>query len=309
MMRRTRLRLISLGVAVAVAAAVLTAGPVAVAQANSSVTTPENVRVEDVSPTSATVRWDGSQSDVGGISYVLLLEYSYLRKFVKAPETELTLSLGPGTDYRVRVQAMDAQGHLSDWSDPLEFTTPNVPPPTVPENVRASIEPGSVTIDWDPSTADLGVAEYQVTMGSTTRYTTQTSASFDVPPGGEFVAKVRARDTAYRWSEFSDPLSVSVPPAEDWEPPTAPANFRATPLEGQEGVFFEWDASTGGLEPLTYHIHLDGTEIELTRDLFLESPYFVMCTSPWQMSATFVVTANSYGVQSPPSNSITLCFA
>jgi hypothetical protein len=119
---------------------------------------------------------------------------------------------------------------------------------------------------------------------------------------------VKARDNAYRWSASSDPIEVTVDPAEEWEPLTAPSNLRAVP-DQQGGVIFEWDAAAGGLGPLTYLLYLDGTEIESTQDLHLQSPYFVECTNDWQTRASFVVTARSHGVESPASNPITLCFA
>jgi hypothetical protein len=208
----------------------------------------------------------------------------------------------------VRVQASDAAGRVSAWSDPIVFTTPDVPLPSTPENVRATVSPGSVTIEWDPSTAELGVREYQVNFGGLSRLTKDTTATFDIPPGGEFDVMVRAQDNAFRWSDFSDPIEVTVPAAEEWEPLTAPSNLRAVP-DQQGGVIFEWDAATGGLGPLTYLLYLDGTEIESTQDLHLQSPYFVECTNDWQTRASFVVTARSHGVESPASNPITLCFA
>jgi hypothetical protein len=274
---------------------------------NPAVTTPANLRA-DVGATEVTVDWDPSTSEAGGVSYTLLLEYSYHRKWFHTNEPTMTFAVGPSTSYEVRVQASDAASRLSAWSDPLEFTTPDAPLPSTPENVRATTSPGSATVEWDPSTAELGVKDYQVTFGGLTRLTVDTTATFAVPPGGEFTVTVKARDNAYRWSASSDPIEVTVDPAEEWEPLTAPSNLRAVP-DQQGGVIFEWDAAAGGLGPLTYLLYLDGTEIESTQDLHLQSPYFVECTNDWQTRASFVVTARSHGVESPASNPITLCFA
>jgi hypothetical protein len=184
---------------------------------------------------------------------------------------------------------------------------------TTPANVEATAAPGSVAVTWDPSTGDAGVQDYLVTLrgapdGKTYgRWTTDTSATFTLPPGGKIQVSVTARDQAGRWSDSSPPVAVTIPPAADWTPPQAPSNLRAV-TDGAE-IVFQWEASPGGVAPIEYRIKLDGVTVDFSRETRLRSPYFAECTSPTQISASFTVAATSWGLESPPSNAIELCFA
>lgn len=45
---------------------------------------------------------------------------------------------------------------------------------------------------------------------------------------------------------------------------TAPTNVRAGVDSQGQVTAIEWDASTGGNGPITYHVYLDGSEIEMS---------------------------------------------
>jgi hypothetical protein len=305
MTRRTT-KIASLGAGLVLALPALVAAGVPARAAYDTVTTPTNIQV-DVGASSVTVSWEPSMSTAGDISiYYVKLGSQWL--WTENPT--LTLFLKPSWTYTLSVQAQDEAYNRSDWSDPIQFTTSDEPPVTTPANVQADDSPGSVTVTWEPSSSDAGVQEYVVslhggTIGHVAQRTSSTTATFEVPHGGEFEVTVKAQDTAYRWSATSDPILATVQPAQDWEPPSAPTNFRAVP-DGDE-IVFQWDAATGGAQPITYEIALDGDVIDSTRDTQLRSPYFAEC-QPWQTPSTFVVTANSYGFESPPSNPLELCF-
>lgn len=86
--------------------------------------------------------------------------------------------------------------------------------PTAPTGLAAS-DAGfnSVTLDWNPSTDNIGVKEYQVfqdgTLGGTSTDTFYTAAS--LAPGTDYLFKVRAKDEAGNVSAFSDEITVSTP--------------------------------------------------------------------------------------------------
>lgn len=305
-MTRHRARTASLAATVVMVFAALVVGSGTATARDNVVTTPADVQV-DVSTGSVTVSWDASTSTAGDISiYYVKLGSQWLW----TEGTTMTLSLQPNRTYTLSVQAQDEAYNRSEWSDPTEFTTSDEPPVTTPANVQVDDSPGSMTVTWEPSSSDAGVREYVVsirggTIGHVAQRTSSTTATFETPPGGEFEVTVKAQDTAYRWSDASDPVRATVDPAEDWEPPSAPTNFRAVP-DGDE-IVFQWDAPAGGAEPITYEIALGDDVIESTRHTQLRSPYFAECR-PGQTPLTFVVTANSFGFASPPSNPLELCF-
>lgn len=271
-------------------------------------TTPDNLRAE-VGTSSVTVQWDPSQSDVGVTIYYVKLDGRWF--FTEEPI--ITFHLAQNQTYQVEVQAQDAGWRRSDWSDPFQFTTPNEFPVTTPGDVQVSESPGSLSVQWDAASSDAGVLDYTATVrggpdGTVARRTTGTSATFPIPPGGEVDVTVTARDRAYRLSDSSDPVEATVPADPDWDPPEAPTNLRAV-FDSQGWVQrVEWDAAEGGADPLTYHLLLDGSEIERTQDLEVEVFAFARCPEGAPNPMTFTVMATSEGFESGESNPITLCF-
>lgn len=283
----TTSKIMSLGASLTLALATVVIGIGPAAAGTDPLPPPANLRVTDLDHTSATVEWDPSP---GATHYTVI--WSPPVNWLDTEDTSITFPVEwPGARYHVSVRAYDDDG--SSLASSLTFTAPKAPPPPVPpmpENFQAAASPGSLTVEWDPSFVDGVEAEAYVVRLSPTHtgiVTSDTTLTHNVPPGHEYSVTVTARNGFFSESERSEPLEVTVPPAEDWEPLTAPSNLRAAPV--------------------TYHLHLDGTEIESTRDLHLNSPYFAECTGPGQTPATFVVTATSHGVASPPSNSIILC--
>jgi hypothetical protein len=134
-------------------------------------------------------------------------------------------------------------------------------------------------------------------------------ASFDLPSGGSYEVTVRAFDNAWRSSDTSEPVAVTVPPADDWSPPSAPTNLRAT-FNANVPTLVQWDAATGGSGMVLYDVIIVeyDTNIETTANLEIELGDFGECEPGDPQPLTFVVTATSQGFVSPPSNPITLCF-
>jgi hypothetical protein len=275
-------------------------------------TTPTNVAAE-VGASSVRLDWAPSTSD----SEIAIYFVKVNGNWHWTDKTSINLYLRRSTTYRVEIQAQDTSYLRSAWSNPIEFTTPDIFPVTTPGDVRASSPPGTVTVDWDPSTSDARILDYVVTLdgghnGAVSKRTSDTHAAFDVPSGGDFVITVKGRDLAYRWSEPSAPVVVRVEPSEDWRPPSPPTNLRASfDAEGRVRLL-SWDASTGGVGTVTYSVIIveyNNTPIETTSDLSVELLEFGRCPANQLDTLTFVVTATANGVVSPPSEPLTLCFA
>jgi hypothetical protein len=240
---------------------------------------------------------------------------NYLR-YEWTEEPTATFYLAKRRTYTVTVGAVAADyTRSSEWSEPVTFTTPDEFPVTTPSNIQVTSSQGVVTVSWDRSASDAGMMDYVAILhggangpNGSRILEAATTTTFAYPPGGDLWVTVQARDKAYRYSDTSDPVPVTVEPADNWEPPSTPANFRAAPTDS--GILFQWDEPAHGIGPFAYEIYLDGSEVEEVRgDLELDSSYFFECnTRPGLTPAEFTITAKSYGFTSPPGESITLCF-
>jgi hypothetical protein len=90
---------------------------------------------------------------------------------------------------------------------------PDVNPPTVPENLTATVvTTSSITVQWSPSTDDVGVVGYQQRLDSGPPVSgIGTTATFtDLDPETEYDVDVRAFDAAGNFSDWSTPLPVTT---------------------------------------------------------------------------------------------------
>ncbi|PSL55034.1 chitinase (glycosyl hydrolase family 18) [Saccharothrix carnea] len=125
--------------------------------------------------------------------------------------------LTPNTAYSFTVKAKDTKGTLSTASNVLTATTNNpaddTQPPTAPANPRGTAkDAGSVTLSWDASTDNRGVANYDVYQGGTVKATvTGTTAKVDgLSPSTPYTFTVRARDLYDNVSAASNAVTVST---------------------------------------------------------------------------------------------------
>lgn len=137
--------------------------------------------------------------------------------------------------------------------------------PDPPTNLRVTdLHAEGMSVAWDP--VDRG-SEYIVRINaavccSTRRVvTTELHATFaNLMWDMTYQVFVSAK-VGFTYTDSST-ITVTTPPIEGYEPPSAPASFRVT-RDAQGAVdLFVWDASTGGHGTITY-------------DLYLESPGFL----------------------------------
>ena len=125
---------------------------------------PVNVLVTAVSDVSVSLVWDASTDDTG------VAGYRVFRDGVDVGTTsELVFTdggLDAETTYSYTVSAFDGVPNESAQSAPVEATTdatPDVTAPSVPVNVLVTaVSDVSVSLVWDASTDDTGVAGYRV---------------------------------------------------------------------------------------------------------------------------------------------------
>lgn len=125
-------------------------------------TAPQNVTIEEVTFETVTLSWEASTDNKGVAKYNVIVDGEY---YTAVSSTTVTVEgLDPGVTYEFTVTAADAAGNVSDVSTPVEGTTnADEEAPTVPQNVTISnVNATSVTLAWDASTDNAGIAGYDI---------------------------------------------------------------------------------------------------------------------------------------------------
>ncbi|HEX2291335.1 MAG TPA: fibronectin type III domain-containing protein [Pseudonocardiaceae bacterium] len=201
----------------------LIAPGVAAAQADTQPpSAPTQLRVQDVSFTSATFTWSPSTDASGWVMYEVeasALPRS-LQRFGSTEPRKTVTGLVPGLTYTASVVAVDGAGNRSAPAS-TQFTTPvDATPPTTPTNLRAVTVDGTLdTIVWNAAT-DRSALRYVVRSSGNWLYGTRSTSvtTFDllyivcvVPPGSTHTLTVEAMDEHLNVSARSNPLTVTFP--------------------------------------------------------------------------------------------------
>ncbi len=237
-------------------------------------TTPTNLTVTAMTPTSVSLSWGPSTDNSGTFSYYL----SGVGPAVVVPQTRTShtiTGLTPGTTHTLRVAARDLAGNNSKSSNAVTVTLPGVMPgaPTKPAVQVVGVGPTHASLTW-ASTDNGPTIWYTIyingQMVSTTnlRAGTFTCAAVMVPTycvpidqSTTYTFTVRARDGEGNLSPMSDPLPVTTAPADpnDQTPPAQPANITADNIGGF--LLVSWSPSTDDHAPpslISYDIYVNG---------------------------------------------------
>ena len=173
-------------------------------------------QVGAATPTTVDVAWNAATDDVGVQLYEVYHGGSKI-KTVGANQLGTQLAnLTPNTAYDLTVLARDAAGNPSQASNAILVTTPradDTTAPTVPAGLRATaVGANSITLQWNASTDDTGVAGYDVHRGAATAPVQSvpdtTATDSGLAAGTAYSYTVRARDVNGNVSAPSAPLSV-----------------------------------------------------------------------------------------------------
>jgi chitodextrinase len=220
--------------------------------------TPANVHQTAQSTSSLTVAWNASSDNVGVTGYNIYRNGSLIRSQAATSLTDTGLAVY--TSYSYTIQAYDAAGNTSNLSSALlAATAPDTAPPTVPDNVH---ETGStitsVTLAWDASSDDVGVAGYHVYRNGSL-VGSPGGASFTdtgLSVNNSYTYTVSAYDAATNASAQSAPFSASS--SADTTAPTIPSNVAQTSVL-DNAISLSWDASTDDVGVSGYKIYRDGS--------------------------------------------------
>jgi chitodextrinase len=239
-------------------------------------TPPDGFRQEATTRTAVVLAWDASTDNVGVVSYGV---YDNALPLSFSPTPSVALSgLSCGTTHRFDVDAADAAGNRSPrraaWVTTSDCS--DAEPPTTPGDLAVTGRSAtSLTLTWSPSTDDVGVAGYRVTLGGatvadvdkttaivsgltcSTTYSLAVSA-YDAAGGRSTAATITGEtDTC---AAPSDP--PSTPPSDAAAPsqPTSPAVTAAT----RGSISLAWAPSTDNVGVAGYGVYLSGSEIKTT---------------------------------------------
>ena len=164
------------------------------------------------------------------------------------------------TTYSYTVDAFDAAGNHSAQSSPAPATTPDITPPSVPTGLGATATAGpSVTLNWTPSTDNVGVTGYTIYKGGAFLTTVTATSYVDnaVVSGGTYTYTVDAFDAAGNHSAKSAPATVNSP---DTTPPTVPTGISVS-TNPAPAVSLSWSTSTDNVGVTGYTIYRNGTAL------------------------------------------------
>lgn len=223
-------------------------------------TTPENIKAEEVTDTSASISWNASTDNVGVKGYEVKNGDELLKDITEGTSTILD-GLTPSTDYTLTVTAYDAAGNKSQPGS-VTFRTKDMEDtqkPSAPAEVRADdITDTTAMISWTASTDNKGVAGYRIKNGEVILkdQVTDTQAQLtNLNSGTAYVISVVAYDAA---GNESDPGTVSFttlgePENPDTEKPSIPADVKAENITAA-AADISWTAATDNIGVAGYKV-------------------------------------------------------
>ncbi|WP_433513894.1 fibronectin type III domain-containing protein [Nonomuraea sp. CA-143628] len=218
---------------------------------------PGNLRVTAKTGTSASVAWDAATDNVGVTGYGIYLDGTKQG----ADQTALTYNfptLTPGT-HTVAVDAVDAEGNRSAKASvavALDET-----PPTMPGILRVTAQGlTQVSVAWDASTDNIGVAGYGVWLDGVRQGADAAGLGRTLSgllPGHTYLVEVDAGDAA---GNRSPKASLSVQTLADVEPPAMPGNLRVT-AGGPYFFTVAWDPASDNVGVTGYGVYVGGGKV------------------------------------------------
>ena len=234
--------------------------------------TPTGLVSSNVAQTSMTLSWNASASGVG------LAGYRLSRNGTQVGTTSTTnysfAGLTCNTSYTLGVTAVDVTGAVSGTATLTRQTqacSGDSSPPTTPGGLHTTdVEQSSVSVGWNASTDNVGVAGYRlyqdgVQIGSTatTSFAFSPLACSTGAGTALYTFGVAAFDAAGNVSGALSLDQETLPCGSgggDTTPPTTPAGL-ATSNVGQSSVTLSWLPSTDNVGVTGYILYRDGAQV------------------------------------------------
>ena len=129
---------------------------------NTPPTTPSGLSVTGTTASTASLSWTASTDNVGVAGYKIFR--AGVQVGTSATNAYTDTGLAPSTTYSYTVSAYDAAGNNSAQSSAVQATTKtDTTPPTVPTGLSVTgTTVSTVSLSWNPSTDNFGVAGYKI---------------------------------------------------------------------------------------------------------------------------------------------------
>jgi chitodextrinase len=244
---------------------IITLGTSAAAFAQSSAA-PKNLRVTGVTDWTVGLAWDAPK---GKAPSAYVVQCSNGRTMmVPASQTMATFSSGfdYNRTYSFRVYAVGSSGAWSGASNTVMATLLNDTTPAArPVLSSAGSGPTHVDLTWSYADTDPS-PRFDIYVNGQLWYGQVAGLSKRIVflnPATSYSLRVRARDSAGNWSDLSDPLAVTTPPADanDHQPPTVPSGFTGGVIDGATEAMVFWGNSTDNVtqpEHIRYYLYVNG---------------------------------------------------
>jgi fibronectin type 3 domain-containing protein len=228
-------------------------------------TAPANLTTVASSGSRIDLQWTASTDNVGVVGYLIeRCQNAGCTNFSQVGTTSTTRSysdtaLTPNTSYSYRVRATDGAGNLSSYSTTATAVTPAPQAPTAPSALTATaVSTSEIDLTWAASTSTVGLANYlvercagKICETAFTQIASPVTTSYNdtgLPPSTRYSYQVRAIDTAGNLSPYS---AVAGAITLDPQPPSAPTNLTASPVNGAQ-INLAWTASTSSFGVANY---------------------------------------------------------
>lgn len=175
-------------------------------------TAPTNLAVVSTSTASANLTWTAATDNVAVTSYKIYADGVF--KTNSSTTTATVSGLNQGTTYSFRVHALDAAGNISPQSnDALGTTLTDNEAPTAPTNLTVtSVGSNNIVVSWNAATDNIGVASYDIYVGSTMMGTTSLLSSniANLNPATTYSIYVVAKDAVGNVSPQSNTVTATT---------------------------------------------------------------------------------------------------
>jgi len=216
---------------------------------------PTNLAYSGLTTSSFLLTWTGSTDNVGVVAYDVYQGSTFLGSNA-SPSFSVT-GLSPSTTYTMTVKARDAAGNVTPASIQVTTSSTDTVAPTIPTGLNASSRASrSFTLNWTPSTDNIGVTGYTIYKNGTSIGTSATTsfAVTGLATNTAYAMTVSAYDAGGNNSAQSATLSVST----DVTAPTAPTNLAYSGLTATS-FQLSWTASTDNVGVVAYDVYQGST--------------------------------------------------
>ena len=174
-------------------------------------TTPVNLTFTQRTSESISLVWDPSMDNYGVGGYRIYQDGEIIPDLLASGHSVTIPGLTHSTEYTFKVTAMDNAGNESGYSNEITVSTVDIEKPSSPANVTLTATTGStISLEWDPSTDNVGVVIYHVFVGGilvdSTALTNITLTGLEA--GMKYSINIAALDAEGNKSRNSPPLVI-----------------------------------------------------------------------------------------------------